>query len=265
MDIAQCSDKKLLSLCALYGEQALRWKRKFAGLLPEVNRRKLYEKKRCGSIFEFAKKYAGMSEEQVRRVLNLEVRFDPLPVLKEALVRGEINVSKLARVASIATPENQEILVEQAKILSKNALETLVRDESKNKDEVKIQSGLFEPQIKDKSVPGHRPGIDISALKIPEDVLQKLLELQNKDIDLGELLRGFLQKREEEIEEEKEHGEKCSMQTCSKPAEHIHHTQRFALAKTNDPHYLAPLCREHHQIAHMIDLGFYKKRAQALH
>ncbi len=34
----------------------------------------------------------------------------------------------------------------------------------------------------------------------------------------------------------------------------IHHTQRFSLASTHDPHYLAPLCKEHHQLAHAVDL-----------
>ncbi len=50
-----------------------------------------------------------------------------------------------------------------------------------------------------------------------------------------------------------EHGTKCSIHTCRKPSQHLHHTQRFALANSHDPHYIAPLCREHHQIAHAID------------
>ncbi|HLG25330.1 MAG TPA: hypothetical protein VI588_00865, partial [Candidatus Gracilibacteria bacterium] len=65
------SDEKLFRLCKYYGEQARAWRQKFCGLLPEVNRRKLHERKGFGSIFEFAKKLAGLSEEQVRRVLNL--------------------------------------------------------------------------------------------------------------------------------------------------------------------------------------------------
>lgn len=39
------SDKELYALCKKYGENALQWRRKFIGLLPEVNRRRLYEKK----------------------------------------------------------------------------------------------------------------------------------------------------------------------------------------------------------------------------
>ena len=56
------SDQQLYELCQKYGERARTWRQKFAGLLPEVYRRRLYEKKGFGSIFEFAAKLAGMSQ-----------------------------------------------------------------------------------------------------------------------------------------------------------------------------------------------------------
>ncbi|PIZ76245.1 hypothetical protein COY05_01630, partial [Candidatus Peregrinibacteria bacterium CG_4_10_14_0_2_um_filter_38_24] len=73
--IALMPDENLYALCKTYGERTRIWRQKFAGLLPEVFKRKLYEKKGFHSIFEFAKKLAGMSEEQTRLVLNLEKRF----------------------------------------------------------------------------------------------------------------------------------------------------------------------------------------------
>ncbi|MBI5753601.1 hypothetical protein HZA40_00465, partial [Candidatus Peregrinibacteria bacterium] len=73
--LCNLTDQNLYQLCKNYGQQALHWRQKFIGLLPEVNRRKLYEKKGFGSIFEFAKKLAGLSEEQVKLTLNLEKRF----------------------------------------------------------------------------------------------------------------------------------------------------------------------------------------------
>ena len=100
------TDQELYKLCCKYGAAALEARRKFAGLLPEILRRRLYEKKGFGSIYEFAAKLAGMSREQVQRVLQLERKFEDKPVLKELLVNGEESVNKLARVASIATPEN---------------------------------------------------------------------------------------------------------------------------------------------------------------
>ena len=126
-------------------------------------------------------------------------------------------------------------------------------------------------------------------LGLSEEVTKKLLELQEKGLDLNSLLLEFLDKREEEIAQEKaeicatleeaksrpvpartqkvlakEHGSKCSIQTCKKPAQELHHTQTFALSKRHDPRYLAPLCREHHVIAHTINLRAREQRERAV-
>lgn len=285
------SDQKLYHLCKLYGEQAKKWRYKFMGLLPEVNRRRLFEKKGFQSIFEFAKKLAGLSEEQVRTVLNLEKRFDDKPILKKLLVEGEVSVNKLVRVQSIVTKENEEFWANQTKILSKSALETLVRDEKSlqqkemGAQELKNKNDLQEPFFEGKSLPGQTQKESKSELKFSDEVEQKLLELQQKGIDVNQLILEMLQKRELEIAQakeaistqqtetisryipahikkliQKEYGTKCSVKTCSKPAEQIHHTQRFALTHTHDPRYLAPLCKGHHLIAHSIDQKYQQKR-----
>ena len=150
------TDKELYTLCKKYGENALHWRRKFIGLLPEVNRRRLYEKKGFGSVFEFAKKLCGLSEEQVRRVLNLEKKFNDKPGLHQALISGEVSINKLARIASVATPENEALWMEKAMQLLKSALETLVKD-------VKNESanGLFKTNIEAKVVPGRHKQINL--------------------------------------------------------------------------------------------------------
>ncbi len=261
------NDKELLEAAELYGKKLLHWRYKFTGLLAEINKRKLYEKKNCSSIFEFAAKFGGLSEEQVRRALNLDKKFESLPKLKELLSSGEVSINKLLRIAAIATPENEEKLVNATKILSNRAIETFVRDEKEN--------GLDKPQIEVKSVHVH-------GLELNEEVRQRLTELQTKGIDINELITAALNKREEEIAEEKaipvgpatsrpvpaktkklnkkEFGTKCSITTCKKPSVVIHHTQTFALSHRHDPNYLAPLCKEHHEIAHSINLKVMEKR-----
>lgn len=259
----QLSDKELLKKAKFYGENALTWRRKFMGLLPEIQRRKCFEHKGFNSIFEFSYKWAGLSEEQVRRVLCLEKRFSEMPTLKKLLVSGEASVNKLARVASIANPKNEEALAEAVRILPKHALEVFVKDE--------IQNGFYQPKNGAKSVPGH-------SLNLSVEVTGRLAELQAKGINLDQLLTKFLDSREQEITEEKktiaeklpetasrhvpiqiqrlirkEHGEKCSIRSCKKPAEHIHHTQTFSLSQRHDPHYLAPLCKAHHILAHAVN------------
>ena len=267
------TDEKLFSLCKYYGEQARLWRQKFCGLLPEVNRRKLYEKKGFSSIFEFAKKLAGLSEEQVRLTLNLERRLEATPKLQELLTSGTVSVNKLARVVSIATPRNENFLADQVQMLPRTALETLVRDEKQN--------GFPQAQIQNKSL--HVQTSD--TLQLSSEITERLLKLQKKGIDVNALLQKLLNQREQEIAQEKleiassleqtesryipkqiknlvsrEHGTKCSIPTCSKPSQNLHHTQRFSIAKTHDPHFLAPLCKDHHPLAHCVDVHVQEVR-----
>jgi|GEM_PF-286949 len=358
------SDERLFQLCKRFGKNALYWRQRFIGLLPEVNRRRLYEKKGFSSIFEFSFKLCGLSADQVNLTLNLSRRFEDKIVLKEMLESGEVSVNKLARIVSIATVENQEELAEKVKILPVSALNTLVRDEkfamNSLKNEETNDTGLFSMEDHGKdSQTENRNGLDkplfegkslyvqtvesagnasetlygqtdLSAkrpvnfdsdrcittsvlnFKLAEDVKKELEELNSKGIDVNEFLRKALKQRKQEIEERKEeiakkllnktsensnrqmhedsskdnpmcgsndareqpvqkppsrytptkvkqiikeeYGTKCSIPNCTKLAEILHHTQKFSLSRSHDPRFLAPLCHEHHAIAHSMDV-----------
>lgn len=308
--IQQLSDGELFKLCKKYGSITLKYRNKFIGLLPEVFKRRVFEKKGFSSIFEFAAKLAGLSQEQVRRVLNLEERFVKMPVLREMLVSGEVSVSKLAKVASLATPENQEELALHVRLLPRSALETLARDEKLRRSgtpAAEYQNCLIEAKNEAKSVPGNthpqqnlenttggdgkmgNSFLEIGNLGLSQEILQKLSELKRRGIDINSLLLEFLEKRELEIEQEKEelsqncestdsryipaavrnllkkeYGEKCSIETCEKPSQEIHHTQRFSLSQNHNPKFLALLCKEHHDIAHTVDWRFHDARLRAV-
>ncbi|MCC7197704.1 hypothetical protein IT413_05960 [Candidatus Peregrinibacteria bacterium] len=305
------TDQKLYELCKKYGAQTLSARRKFAGLLPEAFRRRLYQKKGFSSIFEFAAKLAGISQDQVRVVLNLEKRYEDKPVLKNLLINGEVSINKLARIVSVATIENQKELADKVMILPKNALETLVRDEKftqqksgatipgseeNSNRQSSLQKTLFIPE----GLPGQTHNLNF---ELSEDIKKELNDLHSKGINVNELLQEMLEKRKENITQEKEkisqemhqetnhattvhpqsykstsryipvrikkilhqeYGTKCSIHTCKKPSKQIHHTQRFSLTQNHDAKYLAPLCVEHHIIAHSIDLKFHGARQMAL-
>ena len=220
------TDEQLFNLCRKYGENAKFWRQKFAGLLPEVFRRSLYEKKGFPSIFVFAAKLAGLSHEQVRLALNLERKFEDVPILHSLLVNGEVSINKLARVASIATPENQEALAQQVQILSNRALETLVRDEKmaafntgmdaenaeKGVDgnpQIQDPDGLQKPPFNHESLHVHSKPQDISTVvkimeKLSPEVIKQLLELIDKNIDINEIISETLKEREAGIAGAKE-------------------------------------------------------------
>ncbi len=271
------TNQQLFKLCRKYGAAALMWRRKFAGLLPEVFKRKLYVEKGYESIFEFAAKLAGMSRDQVAIVLNLERRFEQLPKLKTLLQTGEVSVNKLARVISVVTPANEELWAQRVQMFSKSTLETFIKDEK-----ILDTDGLNKAENDQKSLPGQ------AEFDLDSDVREELNELQKKGIDVSAIIREALVARREKIAQQKEevaqeqrvaapssryipikvkqilraeHGTKCSLPYCGRPAEEIHHTQRFSLSQNHDPRYLAPLCKNHHVIAHSIDQKFQEARA----
>ncbi|MEK7528296.1 MAG: hypothetical protein AAB592_00845 [Patescibacteria group bacterium] len=285
------SDKQLYKLCQRYGSRALKWRRKFIGLLPEVYRRHIYKRRGFSSIFEFAAKLSGISEEQVRRVLNLEKRFFDKPALHSLLVSGQASVNKLARVAGVATVENEEDWAGRVIYLSKTAIDALVKDHK-----FEDQNGLNKPIFNGESVPGHinsqqnnavvNDDSDVLSLKLSGDTMARLRGLQRRGIDVDVLINEFLDRREEEIEKEKskiaqkqdnsnsnryiptkiknvvyaEYGNKCAIPNCARASEAIHHTNRFALARNHNPYFLAPLCRAHHEIAHSIDQKVFENK-----
>ena len=272
------SDAQLLNAAVRYGEEARKWKDRFLGLLPEIDRRRLYEQKGFSSVVHFAKVLAGVSEEQVGRVFSVYRKFGATPVLQNLLTSGEVSVNKLARVASVATPENEAFLVNQVQMLPQAAIETLVRDAKRDATEV---------------VRTHKPEqiqtITQVAVQLNPEVAKRLAAIQEKGIDINKLLAGLLDKHEQEIQEEKEalgksaqktdkryipqaikdvlkkeYGNKCSVQTCTNFSEEVHHTQRFSLTKKHDPRYMAPMCKAHHQIAHTIDLKVQQIKRQKI-
>ena len=225
MNFQKISDKELYKKCVMYGKQALQARRKFIGLLPEVYKRRLFEKKGFGSVYEFAARLAGVSHELVNRVLQLERKFESMTVLHSALTGGEISVNKLARIVSIATSENESELKRRAELLSSRALEVFVREtkrenctddnyaQTKNGAadhfQNKNQIGLFEPIQEAKSVHVHRLESEQNVtgtqkINLAADVENELLEMQRKGIDVNAFLRAALQKRKGEIENEKE-------------------------------------------------------------
>ncbi len=278
MIITTLSDKDLVSRFEYFGKMTLRYRYRVIGLLPEVAERKLYLRRGCASIFEYAKKVAGLSEEQTSRVLNIAPRLSDKPALRSLLEEGNVSVNKLARVVSIATVENEGELAERVQILSKSALETFVRDyrvacvpghasaEVSLGDKPESES-LFKQERKN--------------IEVAPDVADQLAILRSKGFDIDQLLRELLAKREEDIQQKKddvgkslpeesgryipvrvkrvlmeEHGTKCAKFGCNKASHEIHHTARYGVIQSHDPHLLAPLCREHHELAHLLDVKY---------
>lgn len=264
------TDSQLLQTCRQYGENAKKWRQLFLGLLPEVNARQLYLQENCSSIFEYAFKVGGVTMEQVKTALRLDRTFSKTPQLHTLLTEGKVSLSKLSRIASIAKPDNENFLASQVQILSKSALDTLAKDEKHDVQPLPGQSEIFE-----------------SPLELNEEITHRLGELKRRGIDINTLLTNLLDKNEIEMAQKKEKlaheqeekgkssryipaaiqnilkkefGTKCSIVHCQNQSQNIHHTQRYAISHNHNPNFLSPLCLQHHEIAHAIDVRVMEKR-----
>lgn len=258
-----------------YGRNAREWLRKCALLLPEIERKEIWRKKGFGSIYEYAGKLAGMSRSSVDEALRVLKRIEDKPELKKVV--EVFGIQRVRPVAAIVTKETAEFWAVKAMDMSKNTLETYVREYKKEFP----SEPLRDSELSFNFLPREEASQQNSSYPIPQklniamsldpEVAQKLLKLKGED-DWNTLMKKFLAEREEKLERkkptsvktrsryipavikkhvvEKTNGQ-CAYPGCTKPHESLHHTQRFALEKIHDPDRLAALCEEHERIAHL--------------
>lgn len=258
-----------MSSFVFMGMRLLDARNKCIGLLPEIYKRRIYSARGFASIYEFAAKLAGLSQEQVNRVLNLEKGLVDRPALHKALVSGEVSVNKLRKIVSIATIDNQEEVLARVKSLSVRAVETLVRDYKNIGDgHVTMQGTMF----------GEVAQVEGGEIRLDVEVRDELVAMQKRGVDVNELLKKFLENYREVLVLEKakiakdlpqkagryipvaaknvlrkEFGDRCSVPRCGRKFQEIHHLIPYALAKKHDPRLMVQLCSEHHQIAHSLN------------
>lgn len=201
-NLQSLSDKELYQKCCVFGAEARKWSRKFVALLPEVEKRQLYKKYKFYSIFEFAAKLAGINRETVLEVLRVARKLEDKPLLLEQLEEQGIN--KLRVVANVANKENEKILAEKIREMSKPTLEVFVREMRNGKltDEEFRPGTEFDDQTMENKngQPPEQSGKRISItfplepkVELRFRELQKKLSKENKGpVDFNEVLRTLM-------------------------------------------------------------------------
>ena len=226
--------------CRLAGERR-KLTNELLALIPEIDRERVWEREGFQSVFHYAQVIAGLSAGVVEKRLRLEKRLENKPVLKEAIKTA--GVHKVALVSRVATVENQEKLAGFVTVASKRAVEEFVREKPKEKMEIELDEEMMVMFLKIKQKYGEKLS--------NKEVLRRLL----KDLE-EEFIPG-----DETLDSETRHipaarkraaihstGGKCRVEGCSKPFSVIHHPERWSEVRSH--RRLAPLCDEHHQLAH---------------
>lgn len=272
MNFLNLSDADLYKKCREIGAAMLKLRRRFCGMLPEVARRKLYEKYGMHSVYEFAAKLGGVNDEIVQEVLRVHRLLEDKPILKEKLITGEVGYTKLRAVATIARPETQNLWLEKVQTMSKPALEMYVSELKKDTP----GGENFQPGL-----PG-KP-FETLSLTVKTDtaaqmrVFKKRLEKEfKKPLNWDEALTLMLQKLAKperkrlnkkaglakqqppsrpisaviSNELEENYNGVCAFNGCNRPSEIFHHTERWALKPEHNLETIVPLCKGHERIAH---------------
>lgn len=158
----------------------------------------------------------------------------------------------------------------------------------------KNEDGLPEAKIHESFLPG-QPEVGVKTAKsalsdeptLSPEIKRQLCELERKEIDINELIQSALDERIAKLEQKKtaiaanlheatsrhtpaatmqvikeEFGTKCAVPNCNKKSTQIHHANRYSISKNHNPYFMAPLCNEHHQIAHSVDIKSLEARAR---
>ena len=274
--------KKLHKTFVKLGNDRRKLTNELLALLPEIYEKEIY-KKYAGSIVEYAGKFGGLSRNVVLKRLRLEKYLKDKPKLK-GVIKTE-GLHKVAMMASLATHENEEFLVDKLRNMSKSAIQELSKEmRSKQVDK---EIGLFgndflnaadEPNCK--AVP-QKITIELDEemsflfLKLKKkigknlsnkEIMKKILEMaENKqptdqktlpgdnskiaitNYTLAKPITRYIPSRIKKQIMIKTNG-KCSYPNCNKPAEVFHHAERFAEKSSHDS--LKLLCKIHHEFAH---------------
>lgn len=267
-----------------YGKNAKLWMNKCVLMLPEISRKRIWEKKGFGSIYEFAAKLAGMSRNKVNEGLRILEKIKDMPEIKEVVEKKGIWAAK--PVVRVATVENQKFWAEKASAMSQSTLATYVKDvveeEKKSNENGRLKAvknddtALSKPNLFQEIDDSTNKKTTIS-MKLKPETAEKLQKVKGKD-DWDELMEEFIKFKEEkerkfqkELEKEKPKTvksashyvpakiskyvrrrakNKCESPNCTKTGKQLHHTIPFSLKKEHNPDKIRLLCEQHHDIAH---------------
>ncbi|NIA01933.1 MAG: hypothetical protein GWP15_00970 [Nitrospirae bacterium] len=254
-------EKELHEEFSFYGQNARKWMRKCELLLPRIEKYRIWKKKGFSSIYVYAYKLAGMSQRKVDECLWVMRKIEDKPDLMK--VAKEKGLNSIRPAVSIVTDENQKFLAEKANTMSNSTFRAYIKEfKEEGVTDVENDQKLWDvPDLEKKTI----------MMQVDMAVAEKLEKL-SANSDWNELMKEYLELREEKLKEEKPETKNtnsrpismkikkyaykttngtCIYPGCHRKAEELHHTDRFALSKEHNPDKIMPLCKAHHNLAHM--------------
>ncbi|MBD3330244.1 hypothetical protein GF354_01790 [Candidatus Peregrinibacteria bacterium] len=236
------------------GKERHRLTHQLLALLPEISAQKIWEREGYQSIFHYASVLAGLSPALVEKALKTAAKLEDKPKLKEAI--KEAGIHKVALVANLATPENEEKLVDQVTHMSTRAIQQLSKEmrasdgnslkSPKEKMSIELDGEMQYLFNKLKNKMGNR----LSNKEILRRILKEVAGEENFFAEKAperEFESRYVSKAKEREVEAKTKG-RCSYNGCNKPIEEKHHEPAYAISHNHKG--LKAMCKVHHEFRH---------------
>ncbi len=207
-----------------YGRNSKEWMHKCILLLPHIEKHKIWEKKGFSSIYEYAGKIAGMSRYKVNEALRILKKVEDKPELMKVVEKRGVFAVK--PVVTIATQQTAKFWAEKASVMTKNTLETYVKEIKKEQVKIENINGMLEPksdsfgrprtseeiiftkdsenntqeEIFDKN---SQPEQSFITMQLDPEVAQELEKLNGQNGNWNDLMKQLIQMRKEHLEEQK--------------------------------------------------------------
>jgi hypothetical protein len=270
----EINDRQLHKKFAKLGLQKLALTRKLYVLIPEIEKRKIYLKKGCSNIQDYALKYAGLSYSAVRNCLNVIEKASSFPLIEAEI--PNVGLYKVQLALRIANRENEQIVVDKMKNMSRSALKLLVSeakeyglsgtDRQCKAVPLKMTISLSLEAIKKFNILKYKLKIDneekllLAILELAEkqlsssvkskEILEEKLQKNNISSDAkflpARILRYIPSSKKTEVLQRSKG--LCEYPGCLSNIKIFHHIDRFS-EKRNHKNIIG-LCKEHHEFAH---------------
>lgn len=247
---------------------------KLLHILPEIFKTEIY-KKYTKTIEGYALRFAQIPYSVTQKTLKLEKHLENKPCLKAAV--GQVGIHKVALLASVVKPENDEIIADKVIHMSKPALQELSKELRNNtstecravpttiKIELDPEMTFLFLKLK-KKYGGNNQEVMKKILTVANE--EKLQKTANKRVKksiqtpspgmritkapAAAPTRYIRKHVQQEALEKSNH--RCGYNNCNRPPDDFHHSERFAKTKINSPENphenIIPLCKLHHEFMH---------------
>ena len=260
----ELNDRQLHKKFTKLGLKRTALTRKLYIMIPEIERRKIYIKKGCKNIQEYALKYAGLSYSAVRSCITILNKANKFPLIASEI--ENVGIYKADLALKIANKENEAIVVDKMKNMSRSAFKLLVSEmkihgfSDRKCDAVPMKKSIcikgeslkIFNKLKFKNKNLNEDELILKILKLAENQMQQDMKISSlghktakKFLPAGISRYIPASKRNEVIE--KSDG-LCQYPNCSSKIDTFHHIDRFSENKSHNN--IIGLCKEHHEFAH---------------